>query len=41
MMVRERWGSGYSKGGGRCSFGAEGEKLVLDSFVFNINTSEL
>ncbi len=32
-MVRERWVSGYSKGGGRYSFGAVGEKLVLDSFV--------
>lgn len=35
-MVRERWGSGYSKGGGRYSFGAEGKKLVLDSFVLTL-----
>ena len=31
-MVRERWGAATPKGG--CySFGAEGKKLVLDSFV--------
>lgn len=34
-MVRERWGSGYSKVG-RYSFGAVEEKLVLDSFVLTL-----
>lgn len=38
--MRERWESGYSKGRGATP-SERGGKLVLDSFVFNINTSEL
>lgn len=33
-MVRERWGSGYSKGGGRYSFGAV-EKSWFWIVLFN------
>ena len=35
-MVRERWGSGYSKGGGGLLLRSGGEKLDLDNLVLTL-----